>query len=415
MIPQPMPHNEEAEQGLLGCLLIDNSCAFNVMGIVGPDDFFIPVHGEIYTAIMDRVRASEHASPITLKHVFKDHEELQDLGGAAYLADLAANMFTVVNHEHYAKVIADLADKRRLLEAMEAGCAEIRAGSDAEAVRSSIVGAMLSERRYSHVKTRGQVIDEILRDAERPKIFRSTGLPLLDSSMEGGLYPGFTYGFAGPEKGGKTTLAHTISLNLNNAGVRHAYFALEMGAKQIEQRNLAREMNINSVQFLRGAPQAMQALARKRYDMPDNVLYADMPGSSFDQIRSELFRLVMRERIEGFVLDYWQLVNGGSKGQNRSDFLFEVAQWFANFARRHKVWCIMICQLNRGGDVFGSAGLDKACDQLYFIEKPEIPDHRGETRWLSMRRTRYTSIVDIGSENQPAFIIDPMGPYFREV
>jgi replicative DNA helicase len=233
--------------------------------------------------------------------------------------------------------------------------------------------------------------------------------------MAGGLYEGFTYGFCAPQKAGKTTLAHTISHNLNAQGVNHCYIALEMGSTQIEQRNLARDMGLNSLAFLQEnkSPDMIARAVQTVAEMPDHTLYLDMPGCTFNQLKAELSALIAKRRIKGFILDYWQLVGGCAKGQSKADFLYDVAQWCANFARKHKVWCIMLAQMNREGSVFGSGGLEKACDQLYYIEKCEGYENM---LWFRMKDTRYTPPCSIGDENTPKFIINTKsGPFLDEI
>ena len=110
-------------------------------------------------------------------------------------------------------------------------------------------------------------------------------------------------------------------------------------------------------------------------------------------------------------MDYWQLVGGCPAKQTKADFLYDVAQWTANFARKHGIWNILLSQVNREGKVFGSAGLEKACDQLYFIEQTEY----GEL-WLNMTHSRYTPTAQIGSETSGKFRINKKaGPYIEEI
>lgn len=409
-----LPNNIEAEQGLLGAIFIDNSRFYDAFGVVKPEDFFHSVHGEIFSRCHEMIDGGKTASPITLKTFFQDHP---DLPGPEYLVEMAVNAFAS-NASGYAEIVADLAERRRLLTIIEQASELLKnSANPATEVRADISSKIEKIGKSTYVKTKRQVALEAVQAINLPPACYSTGLQALDSAMAGGLYEGFTYGLCGAAKRGKTTFAHTISQNLNDRGINHAYIALEMGSTQIEQRNMARAIGVNSLAFMKKEkdPALMTKLANHANTARDHTLYLDMPGCTFSQIRAELSRLAAGKKIKGFILDYWQLVGGGEKNQTKADFLYEVAQWCANFARRHKLWCIILSQLNRENQVFGSAGLEKACDQLYFIEKIE---NRGtvEELWLSMKHTRYTPLCDVGSETNAAFYINQKsGPYIEEI
>ncbi|CAB4139745.1 DnaB Replicative DNA helicase [uncultured Caudovirales phage] len=413
-----LPSNEEAEQGLLGCLLKENSVFFDVYGTVKEEDFYTPIHGEIFAKIQEFIEAGRVASPVALKNLFDKHPSLENLGGAVYMADLASNMVSVINATDYARQIADLSERRRLLEALSKASEELKffnsSARPVEEIKSEIMAHTEISARSVFTRTKREVAADVLKSLQSPPECFPTGIESLDTAMNGGMYPGFTYGFGGAAKRGKTTLAHTISHNLNQAGVDHAYIALEMGANQIEARNVAREIGVSAGAFYYHNPDLIKKAVNKLPEIKNHTLYLDMAGASFNQIKAEITRLVMRKKVKGFVVDYWQLVQGVQKGQSKADFLYDVAQWFANFARRHKVWCILLAQLNDDGTTLDSRGLQRACDQLYNIEKSETGTQADEL-WLSLKFSRYTPTVDIGSVNSPKFWINPKGPFFDEI
>lgn len=409
-----IPHNIEAEQGLIGCLLVDNKGVFDIIDTVKPTDFFYASHASIFEKIKEKVDAGENASPVTLKNFFQDHPDLKDVGGADYLAHLAGEIFSVVNLKDYAALIVDLAERRRLIQGLEALTDELRYSNyqarPALEIASDIMAMAQKNDRGDFVKTSAETRNRMLREFQLPHSFDLTGLEGLDSAMAGGLYGGFTYGFAGAEKRGKTTLAGTISYNLNESGVKHAYVALEMGSLQIESRNIARRIGVNPIAFLYRNKTAIQKAAQEAPVMPNNCFYLDMPGCTLDDLKSQIMGLVMKHQIKGFILDYWQLVGGVQRGQSTAEHLYDVAQWCANFSRKHGIWCILLSQLNRQGETFGSAGIDKACDQLYSIE--EAAD---KNLWLSMRRSRYTALTDVGDADAGRYRINDKGPFFEEI
>ena len=109
------PSNEEAEQALLGAILVSNRALESVAEFLRAEHFFTPVHGRIYDAIARVVERGQSATPVTLKPFFEKDEDLTHLGGSAYLADLAANVVTVVNAIDYARALHDLHVRRQLI------------------------------------------------------------------------------------------------------------------------------------------------------------------------------------------------------------------------------------------------------------------------------------------------------------
>jgi replicative DNA helicase len=120
----------------------------------------------------------------------------------------------------------------------------------------------------------------------------------------------------------------------------------------------------------------------------------------------------LKHQITGFIVDYWQLVEGQESRESEERHLRRVAQSISNFARRQGLWCILLAQMNQEGKLFGGNGLRKACDQLYFIETVEGFE---DVRWLRMDASRYTPKSDVGEPTHPAFAINKKtGPYIIE-
>jgi len=263
------------------------------------------------------------------------------------------------------------------------------------------------------IKSAEKVREEIIEALDMPRKLIPTGLRCLDDAMAGGLYQGFTYGLCGAEKSGKTTLAHTISYNVGEKGHSHLYVAMEMGSFQIEQKNVAREMGFNSLVFLEKREEA--AAKVKGLSLNKNTYYLDAPSMTLADILHHVSIAIARHEITGFIVDYWQLVQGQQRGESEEKHLRTVAQGFADFARKNKVWCILLAQMNTEGRLFGGNGLRKACDQLYMIEQYPDNDDLKNARWLRMDASRYTMRGDIGSEMTPSLWIDAKkGPYFTE-
>lgn len=407
--------NMQAEQGILGTLMLHNAQFWDVAGLVSPDDFAWPVHGEIFSAISSFVQADTKATAITLGQRFEGHEALFHLGGNRYLVELMTEVPLFNTAADYAKIIADLSQRRKIVAALDSVRYRVVTESAKGAEILADISRILDSGPQNVIRSKVEVAMAAVNSVTMPAECFSTGIEAIDRAMFGGLYAGFTYGIGGAEKRGKTTLAHSISHNLNQAGVLHAYLALEMGSVQIEQRNLARTLGINSLKFLK--PDARNDAEFLRMGMEaatsakDCTLYLDMPSGTLEDIQIQLSKLVIRHKIKGFILDYWQLVEGQQRQETEERHLRRVAQWLANFARKHKVFCVLLSQVNDEGKLFAGKGLVKACDQLYTMELGETGSDEREI-WLRMTHSRYTPLMDVGTKDRPVLFINrKAGPH----
>lgn len=384
--------NMELEQQLIGALIWNNAALLDLE--IEEKDFYWPEHQELFKRMWELY---------TEKYNFI----VADFG-SDYLADVASGVAlpTTENIKSYAQQVRELSRKRSVLEAIEAARQEL-INTDSSSVIAALQSSLVENLDTGDLKTGEEIYMEIVAELDAAPKCYPTGLERLDKAMSGGLYAGFTYGLAGGEKSGKTTFAHTISRNLTLAKTKHLYIALEMGAKQIEQKNLARDMEINSLRFLDSRDKIkgnIHNATPSRY-----TIYLDAPGASLDDILTKVGIARIKHGITGFILDYWQLVEGKDHRETDEKHLRTVAQTLANYARKHNLWCILLAQMNKEGDLFGGGGLRKACDQLYFIEKNEGTDNH---RWLRMGASRYTLQVDVGGEGGPAFMINKSsGPF----
>jgi len=217
----------EIEQFFLSSLLQNN-----IPVDLKQRDFAIPEHYEYFKQIQ---------SGKTLK----DYIGTKDYDYLKLIADLAVTSLPS-QIEEYAGTLREQGRKRKLSGDLQDALKMLEEKQSSE-IMAYVLKSVNSEADTQGVKTALEIRQEIIDEIELPKDCYPTGIKAVDAGMAGGLYSGFTYGFCGAEKSGKTTLAHTISFNLNTP---HVYFAMEMGSKQIEQRNVARSIGKNSLDFL---------------------------------------------------------------------------------------------------------------------------------------------------------------------
>jgi replicative DNA helicase len=263
-----LPHNLEAEQGLLGALMVDNNALERVSDFLRPYHFFIPVHQRLYEAILKLSERGQVAGPVTLKNYFEKDDDLKHVGGTEYLADLASSVITIINAEDYGRTIYDLSMRRELI----ALCQEVLRDAyeprpeqerGAMAIIEQTEGRLLRLAETGDTGQGVQTLYEALRQAAESAQLAfnhdggvtgvTTGFRSLDRRL-GGLQPSDLIILAGRPSMGKTALAATIGVNAarryaqtgGKEGAAVGFFSLEMSGEQLGQRVLAEQSGISS-------------------------------------------------------------------------------------------------------------------------------------------------------------------------
>lgn len=420
-IQRVLPHNTDAERGLLGALLVDNKSYKKIEGYLKPDHFVTNPHKIIYSACQKLIEAGKIANPITLKPYFEQGGHLEEIGGTGYLGDLASNAVTVINAGEYGRIIYDLHLKREIIaigqELITAGYSgEFDIGGD------EIAGKYISSLQKmvgEGSKTSSSKKDVALRIAKSlgagvPNY--STGLPQLDNSMGGGLFEGKLYGFSARKKSGKTLLAGTVSYNLNENKIPHMFIPMEMGDEEIEHRNIARHLKTNAINFLKPDPHGSLRKQTLKYaeEVNDFTTYEYLPGGSLSQIRAAIARGIVNHGIKGVFLDYLQLVGGQRREDNEEQHIRRISQDLANLARTEKIFIWINAQQNKDGFIRGGEGLSLACDQYYAMHRHNDEFDKMVGVWLEMQDTRYTINLNVGNKNGGGLDLIKQGPYFED-
>jgi replicative DNA helicase len=406
-INAPVFYSCDIECYLLGYLLQDSARMIDVS--VKEDDFFYPVHGELFTKMQTFIYEKGRfvVSDFTvwaLNKRFTNTEE-QERDGVWYIQRLIDGAWGVKpDINSLCAQIKELSTKRRIVAALS-DAKNMLEDKDSREIMLFLQKHLQEAAPINGIQTAAQVREEILSGLTRPQECYPTGIKCLDIAMAGGLYAGYTYGFCGKEKAGKTTLAHTISYNLD---CPHLYVALEMGAKQIEMRNMARDGGFNSLNFLL-KPETIKL----NTNVHNGRYYLDAQGENIQGILNHIATAKMKYGIKGFIIDYWQLVGGKDRNETEERHMRAVAQAFADFGRKHNLWCMLMAQMNKNGELFGGNGLRKACDQLYMLN--DCGDCFVNGRWMRLDASRYTHQGGIGSEETPSLFMETnKGPFFHD-
>ncbi|MDQ2748372.1 MAG: AAA family ATPase, partial [Actinomycetota bacterium] len=318
------PQAVEAEQSVLGAMMLSKDAIADAVEVVRPGDFYRPAHQLVFDAILDLYGRGEPADPITVSAELTRAGQLVRVGGANYLHTLVNTVPTAANAGYYAQIVAERATLRRLVTA---GTRIVQMGYDTASGSANIVGSVddvvdraqaevyeITERRtsedYVHIESLLQsTLDEIDKISATGGI--GTGIPTgfhqLDE-ITNGLHPGQMITVAGRPGSGKSTLALDIA---RNAAVKHGkptvIFSLEMGKLEIMMRLFSAEAGV-ALQNMRSGHMSDQdwtRLARRSSELAEAPLYIDdSPNLTMMEIRSKARRLRQRQDVQLIVIDY---------------------------------------------------------------------------------------------------------------
>jgi len=408
------PHNVEAEQALLGAILLNNDAFYRVSDFLEPVHFYEPVHRDIYEIAGKIIRAGKSTDPTTIKTHLPE-QLLPDVTMAQYLAKLAAEATTVLNAGDYGQAIYDTAIRRNLILVGEEMVATAYDGSDVEMTPNKQIEKVegelfqLAEKgRYdggfqnfsSALSASIQMAGEAYqRDGGLSGI--ATGLDDLDRQM-GGLQGSDLIVLAGRPAMGKTSLATNIAFNVakawkgeiapdghqktTNGGVV-GFFSLEMSSEQLATRILAEQAEISSSDIRRGRIHDSQfsKLVDVSNMMSKLPLYIDDTGGiSVAQLAARARRLKRQKGLDFLVVDYLQLLSGSSKAssQNRVQELTEITTTLKALAKELEVPIVALSQLSRQvesrddkhpqlADLRESGSIEQDADVVLFVYREE--------------------------------------------
>jgi replicative DNA helicase len=415
-------NNIEAEQTLLGMILVNNNHYWKA-AYLSPNDFFEPVHQRIFEAIKTLIEAGEVVAPIKLKPKFEKDPALKEIGGAKYLMQLAKSSMQMEDANELARCILLEAQKRRVLLTYQQGVDSLSDNSKDPSEQVARIcmelEAAIDSTATQEAESDTQIIHNLAEKCRQKLNYYSTGLSILDDAMGGGLVAGKAYGFAAPKKSGKTALLATIAENLNQAGIKTLYVALEMGREQIMERIAARRLGRNPTIFLK-AERQQQAFREKLISTDKtggNLFFLDYAGITFTSLKANLLRAVRRGKYQVVIIDYWQLISGSSNKLSEREHLDIVAQWIAEFSKVYNVATVTASQVNQEGNTRGGEGMRLAFDQVYKMNRVEIPTSSGTEvqSFFEMMDTRYTQWMNMGDKDNPLFRINPDGVFFEQL
>jgi replicative DNA helicase len=407
------PSNVEAEQALLGAILVNNEAFYRVSDFLEAEHFHEPIHREIYEVCGKIIRAGKTATPITAKTYLPEHL-VADVTMPQYLARLAAEATTVINAYDYGRSVYDLALRRQLIQIGEE-MVETAYTSDVEATPSNQIED--TERRLFELAEKGrdgrgfQPFTQALRDAiemageaySRDGSLSGTATGLIDlDRLMGGLQRSDLIILAARPAMGKTALATNIAFHVARSykslteadghlkttdGGIVGFFSLEMSAEQLATRILAEQAEISSSDIRRGNIHESQftRLVDVSNVMNQIPLYIDDTGGiSVAQLAARARRLKRQKGLDLLIIDYLQLLSGSSRksNENRVQELTEITTTLKALAKELEVPIIALSQLSRAvetrddkhpqlSDLRESGSIEQDADVVLFVYREE--------------------------------------------
>ena len=415
------PANIEAEQALLGAILVNNAAFHRVAEFLRAEHFAEGVHGRIFAAIAKLMERGQLANPVTLKNLFDQDGALQEIGGAQYLARLAASVVTIINAEDYGRTIHDLYLRRQLITIGEDVVndayqhdLERQAPTQIETAEKKLFDLAESGQAEGGFKPFINALSSAIMQAEAAfkRSGRTTGVSTGFIDMDkllGGLHPSDLIVLAGRPSMGKTALATNIGFNAARAykpskapdgrtiaedGAVIGFFSLEMSAEQLATRILSEESGVPSNNIRKGEVshedfdrfvQASQRLATVPFFVDDT------PALTIAGLRTRARRLVRQQGLGMVIVDYLQLLRGGEAGssENRVQEISEITRGLKALAKELNVPVLALSQLSRAvearedkrpmlSDLRESGSIEQDADVVMFVFREEYYLSRGE-------------------------------------
>ena len=358
-----MPHDDVAEQSVLGGMLLSKDAIADVVESLRASDFYKPAHETIYEAILSLYGHGSPADAITVADELKKRGELTRVGGASYIHTLIASVPTAANAQYYAEIVKEHAIMRRLIEAgtkiAQLGYAnetEVDTLVDqAQAEIYAVTDGNAKEDYVSFSEALEETINEIDANSNRPDGVYGVPTDFIEfDELTGGLHGGQMIVIAARPGVGKSTLALDIA---RSAAIHHqmttVFFSLEMSRTELAMRILSAEGKISMGRLKKGDldTEGWTNLATLQGRIDSAPLFIDdSPNMTLMEIRAKCRRLKQRNDLKLVVLDYLQLMSSGKKVESRQQEVSEFSRRLKLLAKELDVPVIALSQLNRGSE-----------------------------------------------------------------
>ncbi len=429
-----VPQNVEAEEAVLGSLLIDPEALYRVTPFLKSDDFYIQKNAWIYEAILDLHERREPVDFVTLCDELERQERLEEVGGTAYITSLINAVPSAIHVEAYGHIVEQAAIRRRLINAAsQIAQLAYQESDDVDETVDQAEQALfsISQRRITRDLT---PIQDIIRDYyDRIEYLHAhqgeplgvpTGFIDIDRLLGGMQRSDFIIVAARPSVG-KTSLCLSFARNAARHGMHVAIFSLEMSGEQIVQRIVSAETGIDTQRLRMGDlrddewPLFVQATG-KLAELP--IYIDDTPSISALQLRTKARRLHSEHGLDLVLVDYLQLMTGDIRSENRVQEVSYISRSLKAVARELDLPVVAASQLSRAveqrtdkkpvlADLRDSGSLEQDADVVMFIYRDELYHPETEQQHIadiivSKHRNGPTGTVQLFFRNRLAQFLD---------
>ncbi len=390
------PQNVEAEQCVLGSILLRQGAMDRVAQLLSPDDFYKPSHQKIFAAMLALFDKSEPQDLVTVSNVLLDSHKLAEAGGPSYLASLTDIVPVSANISHYAKIVRNKAILRKLIQTstdIASRCYEEQDDIDAllDEVEQTVFDISSSKSNQAFAPMH-EIINDSFKVVEKLSEQKEaiTGVPTDFTDFDkitAGLQPSDLIIIAGRPSMGKTAFAMNI---VQNTAFMHkipvAVFSLEMAKEQLGMRMLCSMSRVDSQRIRTGHlfdqdwPKLVRAVG---YLAETPIFIDDTPAISVLEMRAKTRRLKSEHDIGLVVVDYLQLMRGRSSSDNREQEISDISRSLKAMAKELKIPVVALSQLNRGvesrtdkrpqlSDLRESGAIEQDADVICFIYRDQV-------------------------------------------
>ena len=423
-----MPCNIEAEQAVIGSILVSNDIYDEISPLVDSNKFFDPIHVKIYETITKLINKGLLANPITLKNYFENNEGLKELGGQEYLIKITKFSTSTKQAVDYANIVQEMHVRRELIKISETVFDQ--ASNNTEFSSSGEVMIQNAEKSLFDLAERGHFNQSFMKfesalkqtiemaknayQSEEGIVGVPTGLTDLDSKL-GGLHKQDLVIIAGRPSMGKTALATNIAFhaakNIEKKGTKStvAFFSLEMSSEQLSTRILSEQSRIRSNDIRRGKVSEKEfeqfiETSKNIFELP---LYIDeTPAITIAAISNRSRRIKRLFGLELIVVDYIQLMrSAGHKEYNRVQEISEITQGLKALAKELNVPVLALSQLSRAveqrddkkpqlADLRESGSIEQDADVVMFVYREAYYLERKEPSLGSIEHAEWQQKMD---------------------
>lgn len=412
------PQSLEAEQAVLGSILIDKDAIFKVADLLAPNDFYSPAHEKIYENILDLYEKRQPIDILSLTNKLKEKDLLKDIGGSSYLAELTNQVATAANVAHYSTIVKEKKIMRDLIKASAEIADEVfEPSKEIEDLLDDIEQKILSISQKSIPQNFAQLKDDLKGAYERiEKLHQGggrlrgvpTGFNGLDNLLSGLQKSELIVLGARPSLG-KTALALDIARHAAaKAGVTVGIFSFEMSREQVIDRFIAAESQVPLWKILTGRVtddaefQMIQAALDRLSDAP--VFIDDTPSLNVMQMRSMARRLQVEHGLGLLIVDYLQLIKPRVNFESMVQQVTEISHGLKALARELKVPVLAVSQLSRAvdqrdhkmprlSDLRESGSIEQDADVVLFIYRKDrdvldVPEEEQNVALINIAKHR---------------------------